>query len=127
MLPVRDRRQILSSTLLCQCFSDYTAAPLVDKTGRREFLADHTIAQARAGFWAGTAKALSLRNDIGPKLGVRLTPFALASFFANALAGVAQLRDQTGLLILGEGPGDLAHHLPRRVVACGQIIPRGRQ
>jgi ABC-type sugar transport system substrate-binding protein len=38
-----------------------------------------------------------------------------------------QLGDQTGLLVFGEGTGDLAHHLPRRVVARGQIIPRGRE
>jgi hypothetical protein len=46
---------------------------------------------------------------------------------ADALAGVAQLGDQTRFLVFGEGSGDLAHHLPRRVVACGQIIARGRQ
>ena len=45
----------------------------------------------------------------------------------DALAGVPQLGDQTGLLVFGKGAGDLAHHLARRVIACGQIIPRGRQ
>jgi hypothetical protein len=40
---------------------------------------------------------------------------------------VAQLGDQTGLLVLCKRTGDLAHHLPRRVVARRQIIPRGRQ
>ncbi len=45
----------------------------------------------------------------------------------RAVAGVAQLGDQTGLLVFGEGPGDLAHHLSRRVVARRQIVPRGRQ
>ena len=35
--------------------------------------------------------------------------------------------DQTGLLVFGEGTGDLAHHLSRRVVARGQIITRGHQ
>jgi hypothetical protein len=33
----------------------------------------------------------------------------------------------TGLLVFCKGTGDLAHHLPRRVVARGQVIPRGRQ
>ena len=46
---------------------------------------------------------------------------------ADALAGVAQLVNQPCFLVLGEGTGDLAHHLPRRVVACGQVIARGRQ
>ena len=51
----------------------------------------------------------------------------LPLLLADALARVAQLGHQTGFLILGEGTGDLAHHLPRRVVACGQVIARGRQ
>ena len=46
---------------------------------------------------------------------------------ADALAGVAQLGTQTGLLVFGEGSGDLAHHLARRIIARGQIIPGGRQ
>ena len=57
----------------------------------------------------------------------RSAPFALPLLLADALAGVAQLGDQTGLLILCKRTGDLAHHLPRRVVACGQVIARGRQ
>jgi 3',5'-cyclic AMP phosphodiesterase CpdA len=58
---------------------------------------------------------------------MRLAPFTLPRLLTNALAGVAQLGDQTGLLVFGEGTGDLAHHLARRVVARGQIISRGRQ
>ena len=38
-----------------------------------------------------------------------------------------ELVNQAGLFILGEGTGDLAHHLPRRVVAGPQIVARGRQ
>ena len=35
--------------------------------------------------------------------------------------------DQTGLLVLGEGTGDLAHHLATGIVACRQIVAVSRQ
>ena len=58
---------------------------------------------------------------------MRLAPFTLPLLLADALAGVAQLGDQTGFLIICKRTGDLAHHLPGRVVARGQIIARSRQ
>ena len=81
------------------------------------------VAQTLASLRTRPAQPFGFRYDIGIYFGVRLTPFALASFFANALAGMAQLGDQTGFLILGEGSGDLAHHLPRDLVAG--LIGRG--
>ena len=51
----------------------------------------------------------------------------LLPFLALPLSRMTQLVHQPGLLILGEGSSDLAHHLPGRVVAGRQIIARGRQ
>ena len=64
-------------------------------------------------------EALREGDGLGAQLPMRLAPFTLPLLLADALAGVPQLGDQTGFLIFGEGPGDLAHHFPRRVVACG--------
>jgi hypothetical protein len=94
----------------------------VEELGLSKPGADLPVAKPVASLGVRPSQPLGFRYDVGKKLGVRLTPLALPSFFANALAGVAQLGDQSGLLILGEGSRDLAHHLSRRVIARRQII-----
>ena len=66
-------------------------------------------------------------DGVGAQVPMRLAPFTLPRLLADALAGVPQLGDQTGLLIFGEGTGDLAHHLSRRIVTRRQIISRSCQ
>ena len=67
------------------------------------------------------------RDDVG----VAARRAACALHTSPILGGRARGRgaawNQPCFLVLGEGTGDLAHHLPRRVVACGQVIARGRQ
>ena len=52
-------------------------------------------------------RRLAKATASGRSSAMRLAPFALPLLLADALAGVAQLGDQTGLLIFGEGTGDL--------------------
>ena len=99
----------------------------IEKLGLRWPGADLPVAKPVASLGACPSQPLGFRDDIGVQLGVRLTSLAFASFFANALSRVAQLGYQTGLLIFGEGTGDLAHHLSRWVVTRRQIITGGRQ
>jgi hypothetical protein len=71
---------------------------------------------------ACAVEALCQGDGLGSRLDVGLAPFTLPLLMADALAGVAQLGDQTGLLVFGEGTGDLAHHLPTWVIAGRQIV-----
>jgi DNA-binding transcriptional LysR family regulator len=46
---------------------------------------------------------------------------------SSLVARASELRHQPGLLVLGEGPRDLAHHDLGRVVGAGQVLARGGQ
>ena len=78
---------------------------------RRQFFTDLSQASTFAGRRAGTSQPLALCHHFRPQLPVALAPFTLATFLALALAGVPQLVDETGLLVLSKGAGDLAHQV----------------
>ncbi len=48
-------------------------------------------------------EALGHGHNVGSRLDVGLAPFTLAALLTDALAGMAQLGHQTGLLVFGEG------------------------